>query len=69
MDLYDLNHKVNAQENIVGWWATGNEVENKNYFKFFIIVQNYVLEFSINSVNIFISTLSFSNKEAANYER
>ena len=26
MDLYDLNHKVNAQENIVGWWATGNEV-------------------------------------------
>jgi len=27
MDLYDLNHRVNAQENIVGWWATGNEVE------------------------------------------
>lgn len=26
MDLYDLNHRVNAQENIVGWWATGNEV-------------------------------------------
>lgn len=27
MDLYDLNHRVNAQENIVGWWATGNEVK------------------------------------------
>ncbi|XP_012273078.1 eukaryotic translation initiation factor 3 subunit F [Orussus abietinus] len=26
MDLYDLNHRVNAQENIVGWWATGTEV-------------------------------------------
>jgi len=26
MDLYDLNHRVNAQENVVGWWATGNEV-------------------------------------------
>lgn len=28
VDLYDLNHRVNAQENIVGWWATGNEVIN-----------------------------------------
>ena len=26
MDLYELNHRVNAQENIIGWWATGNEV-------------------------------------------
>lgn len=26
IDLYELNHRVNAQENIVGWWATGNEV-------------------------------------------
>lgn len=25
-DVYDLNHRVNTQENIVGWWATGNEV-------------------------------------------
>jgi len=33
MDLYDLNHRVNAQENIVGWWATGNEV-SAGFFKF-----------------------------------
>ncbi|XP_067011926.1 eukaryotic translation initiation factor 3 subunit F [Anabrus simplex] len=26
MDLYDLNRRVNPQEAIVGWWATGNEV-------------------------------------------
>lgn len=26
MDVYELNRKVNAQEIIVGWWATGNEV-------------------------------------------
>nr|QBH74194.1 eukaryotic translation initiation factor 3 subunit F [Brunneria borealis] len=26
MDLYDLNRRVNTQETIVGWWATGNEV-------------------------------------------
>ena len=24
MDLYELNRRVNAQENIVGWWATSN---------------------------------------------
>jgi translation initiation factor 3 subunit F len=29
MDLYELNRRVNAQENIVGWWATGNEVSRK----------------------------------------
>lgn len=34
IDLYELNHRVNAQENIVGWWATGNEVIYiKNYMK------------------------------------
>lgn len=31
MDLYDLNHRVNAQENIVGWWATGNEVGSQTF--------------------------------------
>ncbi|XP_014242831.1 eukaryotic translation initiation factor 3 subunit F [Cimex lectularius] len=25
-DLFEMNQKVNKQENIVGWWATGNEV-------------------------------------------
>ncbi|XP_063385364.1 eukaryotic translation initiation factor 3 subunit F [Cydia fagiglandana] len=28
MDVYELNRRVNATENIVGWWATGNEVTN-----------------------------------------
>ncbi|XP_017769714.1 PREDICTED: eukaryotic translation initiation factor 3 subunit F [Nicrophorus vespilloides] len=27
-DVYDLNRRVNSSENIVGWWATGNEVTN-----------------------------------------
>ncbi|KAL4703113.1 hypothetical protein ACJJTC_000172 [Scirpophaga incertulas] len=27
-DVYELNRRVNASENIVGWWATGNEVTN-----------------------------------------
>lgn len=27
-DLYELNRRVNANENIIGWWATGNEVTN-----------------------------------------
>ncbi|KAL1138360.1 hypothetical protein AAG570_008424 [Ranatra chinensis] len=26
MDLFEMNLKVNKQEAIVGWWATGNEV-------------------------------------------
>lgn len=37
MDLYDLNHRVNAQENIVGWWATGNEVIFLFYPFFFFL--------------------------------
>ncbi|KAG5673781.1 hypothetical protein PVAND_003801 [Polypedilum vanderplanki] len=28
LDVYDLNRRVNASENIVGWWATGSEVTN-----------------------------------------
>ncbi|KAG7302319.1 Eukaryotic translation initiation factor 3 subunit F-1 [Plutella xylostella] len=28
MDVYELNRRVNATENIIGWWATGNEVTN-----------------------------------------
>lgn len=27
-DLYELNRRVNSNESIVGWWATGNEVTN-----------------------------------------
>ncbi|KOB76139.1 Eukaryotic translation initiation factor 3 subunit F, partial [Operophtera brumata] len=28
MDVYELNRRVNSNESIVGWWATGNEVTN-----------------------------------------
>lgn len=28
MDVYELNRRVNSNETIVGWWATGNEVTN-----------------------------------------
>lgn len=28
MDVYELNKRVNSTENIVGWWATGDEVTN-----------------------------------------
>ncbi|KAJ8971439.1 hypothetical protein NQ314_000695 [Rhamnusium bicolor] len=28
MDVYDLNRRVNSNEAIVGWWATGHEVTN-----------------------------------------
>lgn len=28
MDVYELNRRVNSNENIVGWWATGHEVTN-----------------------------------------
>ena len=34
MDLYELNRRVNAQENIVGWWATGNEVYTNEIYYF-----------------------------------
>lgn len=34
MDLYELNRRVNPQENIVGWWATGNEVDETDFFHF-----------------------------------
>lgn len=39
MDLYDLNHRVNANENIVGWWATGNEVHTIKSILFDIKLQ------------------------------
>ncbi|XP_044256111.1 eukaryotic translation initiation factor 3 subunit F-1 [Tribolium madens] len=28
MDVHDLNRRVNSNESIVGWWATGHEVTN-----------------------------------------
>ena len=43
MDLYELNRRVNAQENIVGWWATGNEVWNKIIYEYLWLIQIHIL--------------------------
>ncbi|XP_011861350.1 PREDICTED: eukaryotic translation initiation factor 3 subunit F-2-like [Vollenhovia emeryi] len=51
MDLYDLNHRVNAQENIVGWWATGNEVTTHSS----VIHEYYVRECN-NPVHLTVDT-------------
>lgn len=37
IDLYELNHRVNRQENIVGWWATGNEVNCYAHFTYNVL--------------------------------
>ncbi|XP_033231203.1 eukaryotic translation initiation factor 3 subunit F [Belonocnema kinseyi] len=51
MDLYDLNHKVNAQENIVGWWATGNEVTNHSS-----VIHEYYARECNNPVHLTVDT-------------
>lgn len=50
-DLYELNHRVNAQENIVGWWATGNEVTTHSS----VIHEYYVRECN-NPVHLTVDT-------------
>lgn len=51
IDLYELNHRVNAQENIVGWWATGNEVTTHSS----VIHEYYVRECN-NPVHLTVDT-------------
>ncbi|XP_011501637.1 PREDICTED: eukaryotic translation initiation factor 3 subunit F [Ceratosolen solmsi marchali] len=51
MDLYELNRRVNAQENIVGWWATGNEVTNHS----FVIHEYYARECN-NPIHLTVDT-------------
>lgn len=59
IDLYELNHRVNAQENIVGWWATGNEV---NYIKNCIYTLIEMNMFYCNNFNrLQLIHLSFMN--------
>lgn len=48
MDLYDLNHRVNAQENIVGWWATGNEVSAFDFRFWFLFICSFQYSMQLN---------------------
>nr|CAD7459652.1 unnamed protein product [Timema tahoe] len=51
MDLYDLNKRVNIQEAIVGWWATGNEVTSHSS----VIHEYYARECS-NPIHLTLDT-------------
>lgn len=50
-DLFDMNMKVNKQEVIVGWWATGNEVTSHSS----VIHEYYARECS-NPVHMTLDT-------------
>lgn len=50
-DMFEMNMKVNKQENIVGWWATGNEVTSHSS----VIHEYYTRECS-NPVHMTLDT-------------
>ena len=51
MDLYDLNHRVNIHENIVGWWATGKDVTNHSS-----VIHEYYARECNNPVHLTVDT-------------
>lgn len=51
MDVYDLNRRVNSAENIVGWWATGNEVTNHSS-----VIHEYYSRECSNPVHLTLDT-------------
>lgn len=51
MDVYDLNRKVNTNEAIVGWWATGHEVTNHS-----AVIHEYYSRECNNPVHLTIDT-------------
>ncbi|XP_055855531.1 eukaryotic translation initiation factor 3 subunit F-1 [Episyrphus balteatus] len=51
MDLYDLNRKVNSNENVVGWWATGNDVTNHSS-----VIHEYYARECNNPVHLTVDT-------------
>lgn len=51
MDVYDLNRRVNPNENIVGWWATGNEVTNHSS-----VIHEYYSRECNNPVHVTLDT-------------
>lgn len=51
IDLYELNKKVNPNENIVGWWATGNEVTNHSS-----VIHEYYARECNNPIHLTVDT-------------
>lgn len=51
MDVYDLNRRVNSNEAIVGWWATGHEVTNHSS-----VIHEYYSRECNNPVHITVDT-------------
>ncbi|KAJ8977255.1 hypothetical protein NQ317_003956 [Molorchus minor] len=51
MDVYDLNRRVNSNEAIVGWWATGHEVTNHS-----AVIHEYYSRECNNPVHITVDT-------------
>ncbi|XP_018327396.1 eukaryotic translation initiation factor 3 subunit F-1 [Agrilus planipennis] len=50
-DVYELNKRVNSSENIVGWWATGNEVTNHSS-----VIHEYYSRECNNPVHVTVDT-------------
>ncbi|CAH1983905.1 unnamed protein product [Acanthoscelides obtectus] len=51
MDVYDLNRRVNSNEAIVGWWATGHEVTNHS-----AVIHEYYSRECNNPVHVTVDT-------------
>jgi len=51
MDVYELNRRVNSNESIVGWWATGHEVTNHSS-----VIHEYYSRECVNPVHLTIDT-------------
>ncbi|CAH0561084.1 unnamed protein product [Brassicogethes aeneus] len=51
MDIYELNKRVNSNEAIVGWWATGNEVTNHSF-----VIHEYYSRECNNPVHLTVDT-------------
>ncbi|XP_060532201.1 eukaryotic translation initiation factor 3 subunit F-1 [Cylas formicarius] len=51
MDVYELNRRVNSNEAIVGWWATGHEVTNHSS-----VIHEYYSRECVNPVHLTVDT-------------
>lgn len=51
MDVYELNRRVNSNESIIGWWATGHEVTNHSS-----VIHEYYSRECINPVHVTLDT-------------
>lgn len=50
-DMYEMNQKVNKQEVIVGWWATGNDVTSHSS-----VIHEYYARECTNPVHMTLDT-------------